>query len=147
MQQSRQIFVSRTNVEACKCNHKNCSSGKVDPGKIYNRQSPSLLDNYVSWGGQLWRDCRRMLYRDGQRLLLVPRNSSRGRGVIPSLAELGEQSYQLTSAWVLPVWNEASWSVVTVVTQLLCFVLWRVFHALYILQLWYGIMLAGNAIS
>jgi hypothetical protein len=26
------------------------------------------------------------------RLLLVPRNSSRGRGVIPSLAGLGEQS-------------------------------------------------------
>jgi hypothetical protein len=41
-------------------------------------------------------------------LTLVPRNSSRGRGVVPSLAELGEQSYQLTSAWVLPVWNVAS---------------------------------------
>jgi hypothetical protein len=36
---------------------------------------------------------------------LVPRNFSRGRGVIPTLAELREQSYQLTSAWVLPVWN------------------------------------------
>jgi hypothetical protein len=34
-------------------------------------------------------------------ILLVPRNSSRGRGVITSLAELGEQSYQLPSAWVL----------------------------------------------
>jgi hypothetical protein len=43
----------------------------------------------------------------GSNILLVPRNSSRGRGVIPSLAELGEQSYQLTSAWVPPVWNVA----------------------------------------
>jgi hypothetical protein len=38
-------------------------------------------------------------------LLLVPRNSSRDSWVLSSLAELGEQSYQLTSAWVLPVWN------------------------------------------
>jgi hypothetical protein len=45
-------------------------------------------------------------------LLLVPRNFSRGRGVIPSLAGLGEQSAQLTAAWVLPACNVASWSVV-----------------------------------
>jgi hypothetical protein len=31
-----------------------------------------------------------------EQLLLVSRNSSLGRGVIASLAELGEQSYQLT---------------------------------------------------
>jgi hypothetical protein len=51
-------------------------------------------------------------------LLLVPRNSSRGRGVISSLAELREQSYQLMSAWVLPVWNVASWSVVRCIVLL-----------------------------
>jgi hypothetical protein len=45
-------------------------------------------------------------------LLLVPRNFSCGRGVIPSLAELGEQAAQLMSAWVLSVWNVVSWSVV-----------------------------------
>jgi hypothetical protein len=50
-------------------------------------------------------------------LLLVPRNSSHGRGVIPSLAELGEQSYQLTTAWVLPVWNVVSWSVVRCIVR------------------------------
>jgi hypothetical protein len=50
-------------------------------------------------------------------ILLVPRNSSRGRWVIPSLAELREQSYQLTSAWVLPVWNVASWSVVRCIVR------------------------------
>jgi hypothetical protein len=50
-------------------------------------------------------------------ILLVPRNSSRGGGVIPSLAELGEQFYQLTSAWVLPVWNVASWSVVRCIVR------------------------------
>jgi hypothetical protein len=36
---------------------------------------------------------------------------------MPSLAELGEQSYQLTSAWVLPVWNVASWNVVRCIVQ------------------------------
>jgi hypothetical protein len=56
------------------------------------------------------------------KVLLVPRNSSRGRGVIPSLAELGEQSYQLTSAWVLPVWNVASWSVVSCIVRCVVFV-------------------------
>jgi hypothetical protein len=50
-------------------------------------------------------------------LLLVSRNSSLGREVIPSLAELGEQSYQLTSAWVLPVWNVASWIVVRCIVR------------------------------
>jgi hypothetical protein len=52
-------------------------------------------------------------------ILLVRRNSSRGRGVIPSFAELGEQSYQLTSAWVLPFWNVASWSVVRCIVRCL----------------------------
>jgi hypothetical protein len=32
-------------------------------------------------------------------ILLVPRNSGRGRGLIPSLTEQGEQSYELMSAW------------------------------------------------
>jgi hypothetical protein len=40
------------------------------------------------------------------RFLLVPRNFSRGRGVIPSLAERGGA---ILSEWVLPVWNVASW--------------------------------------
>jgi hypothetical protein len=57
------------------------------------------------------------MYKTLVYILLVPRNSSRGRGVIPSLSELGEQSYQLTSAWVLPVWNVASWSVVRCIVR------------------------------
>jgi hypothetical protein len=61
-------------------------------------------------------------------VLLVPWNSSRGRGVILSLAELGEQSYQLTSAWVLPVWNVASWRVVWCILILLVSV-GNVFHS------------------
>jgi hypothetical protein len=56
-------------------------------------------------------------------ILLVSRNSSRGRGVIPSLAELGEQFYQLTSAWVLPVWNVASWSVVRCIVRCVAYAL------------------------
>jgi hypothetical protein len=51
-------------------------------------------------------------------VLLDPRNSSRDRRVIPPLAVLGEQSYQLTSVWVLPVWNVASWSVVRCIVTL-----------------------------
>jgi hypothetical protein len=43
--------------------------------------------------------------------LLFPRNCRHIGGVQPSLAGLGEQSAQLTSAWVLPVCNAASWSV------------------------------------
>jgi hypothetical protein len=39
------------------------------------------------------------------KLQLVPGNCSRSRGVVPSLAELGKQSAQLTSVWVLPVWS------------------------------------------
>jgi hypothetical protein len=86
------------------------------------------LSAEVKWSSGLWHCtlvggywCFRgkcCLHVQGCRcVLLVPRNSSRGRGVIPFLAELGEQFYQLTSAWVLPVWNVASWSVVRCIVR------------------------------
>jgi hypothetical protein len=46
---------------------------------------------------QKYRDClgvNAFAHKGAQHLLLVPCNFSRGRGVIPSLAERGEQSCQ-----------------------------------------------------
>jgi hypothetical protein len=71
------------------------------------------------WWGWGWGWCH---------VLLVPQNSSHGRGVITSLTELGEQSYQLTSARLIPVWNVASWSVVRCIVHCVVSVV-SVFHS------------------
>jgi hypothetical protein len=61
------------------------------------KSTPPFLSTLLHWSSSLTF------------VLLVPRNFSRGRGVIPSLAERGGA---VLSAWVLPVWNVASANVV-----------------------------------
>jgi hypothetical protein len=69
---------------------------------LYEESGQKKCD--LPWNAHL--EMTRDMGSKGPTLQAIPRNSSRDRGAIPSLAELGEQS-----AWVLPVWNVASWSV------------------------------------